>query len=240
MAQFPGHQPHRLDLGEGPAGRHNQGGVYARHIQRHALRHGGRGQRPGCAHPATAPPWRDTREDHRQRDRPQRRGDRAGWPHLSLQHWLGPDFDLPLPRTDTADLTVQAILRNVADIPQSGTLTGTSDGFSFKQEVSLAPNETRTVTLTPATTPALHLRKPRLWWPNGYGPQNLYKLRVSFTVNGTVSDAKETTFGVRKITYTLPGSDNLALSVNGVPVIAKRAEERRVGERGIASAHGRA
>ena len=29
------------------------------------------------------------------------------------------------------------------------------------------------------------------------------------------------TFGVRKITYSLPGSDNLALSVNGVPVMAK-------------------
>ncbi len=129
--------------------------------------------------------------------------------------------DLPLPRIDTADLTVQATLRNVTDTAQTGTLTGTSDGFSFKQDVSLAPNETRVVTFTPATTPALHLRKPRLWWPNGYGPQNLYKLHVNFAVNGIASDAQETTFGVRKITYTLPGSDNLALSVNGVPVIAK-------------------
>jgi hypothetical protein len=129
--------------------------------------------------------------------------------------------DLPLPRTDTADLTVQATVRNVTDTPQDGTLTGTVDGISFKQDVSLAPNETRTVTFIPATTPALHLRKPKLWWPNGYGPQNLYKLGLSFSVKGTVSDAQDTTFGVRKITYTLPGSDNLALSVNGVPVIAK-------------------
>jgi hypothetical protein len=129
--------------------------------------------------------------------------------------------DLPLPRTDTADLTVQATVRNVTSAPQTGTLTGTSDGFSFKQEVSLAPNETRLVTFTPATTPALHLRKPRLWWPNGYGLQNLYNLHLSFAVNGAVSDAQDTTFGVRKITYALPGSDNLALSVNDVPVIAK-------------------
>jgi len=129
--------------------------------------------------------------------------------------------DLPLPRTDTADLTVQATLRNVTDTPQTGMLTGTIDGFSFKQEVSLAPNETRAVTFTPATTPALHLRKPRLWWPNGYGSQNLYTLHLSFAVNGTVSDAQDTTFGVRKITYTLPGSENLALSVNGVSVVAK-------------------
>ena len=129
--------------------------------------------------------------------------------------------DLPLPRTDTADLTVQTTLRNVTDTPQAGVLTGTIDKISFTQNVSLAPNETRTVTFTPATTPALHLRQPKLWWPNGYGPQNLYKLRLSFSVNGTVSDAQDTTFGVRKITYALPGSENLALSVNGVPVIAK-------------------
>jgi hypothetical protein len=129
--------------------------------------------------------------------------------------------DLPLPRTDTADVTVQATVRNVTDTPQTGVLAGTIDGIRFKQEVSLAANETRLVTFTPATTPALHLRHPRLWWPNGYGPQNLYKLHVSFSVNGAVSDTRETTFGVRKITYTLPGSDNLALSVNGVPVIAK-------------------
>ena len=50
--------------------------------------------------------------------------------------------DLPLPRTDTADLTVQATVRNVTDTPQAGMLTGTIDGTSFKQDVSLAPNET--------------------------------------------------------------------------------------------------
>ena len=129
--------------------------------------------------------------------------------------------DLPLPRTDTADLTVQATVRNVTDTPQTGILAGAFDRTRFQQEVSLGPNETRTVTFSPATTRALHLRYPRLWWPNGYGPQNLYKLHLSFSVNGTVSDDQETTFGVCKITYALPGSENLALSVNGVPVIAK-------------------
>jgi hypothetical protein len=129
--------------------------------------------------------------------------------------------DLPLPRTDTADLTVQATLRNVSDMPQAGTLTGKAEGIAFKQAVSLGPNETQAVTLTPATTPSLHLKKPRLWWPNGFGPANLYTLRLTFAVQGAISDAREVTFGVRKITYALPGSDNLALSVNGVPVMAK-------------------
>jgi len=129
--------------------------------------------------------------------------------------------DLPLPRTDTADLTVQATVRNVTDSPQAGVLEGAIDGIRFKENVSLGPNETRTVTFNPATTPALHVKHPRLWWPNGYGPQDLYKLRLKFLVRGAVSDEREVSFGIRKITYSLPGSDNLALSVNGVPVVAK-------------------
>ena len=101
--------------------------------------------------------------------------------------------DLPLPRTDTADLTVQTTLRNVTDRPQAGTLTGRAQGIAFGQEVSLGPNETRTITLTPATTPSLRLRKPRLWWPNGFGPANLYTLHLAFAVKGVVSDTNGTT-----------------------------------------------
>jgi Glycosyl hydrolase 2 galactose-binding domain-like/Exo-beta-D-glucosaminidase Ig-fold domain/Malectin domain/Glycosyl hydrolases family 2/Glycosyl hydrolases family 2, TIM barrel domain len=129
--------------------------------------------------------------------------------------------DLPLPRTDSADLTVQATVRNVTDSPQSGVLTGVIERIHFEENVSLAPHETRAITFSPQTTPALRLKNPRLWWPNGYGPQNLYRLHLSFSVAGAVSDAREVSFGIRKITYALPGSDNLALSVNGVPVVAK-------------------
>lgn len=129
--------------------------------------------------------------------------------------------DLPLPRTDSADLTVQTTLRNVTNQPQTGTLTGTAQAFTFRQTVTLKPNETRTVTLDPTTTPALHIANPKLWWPNGYGPQNLDTLHLTFTTNTAVSDAQAVTFGIRKITYAKPGSDNLTLVVNGVPVMAK-------------------
>ena len=129
--------------------------------------------------------------------------------------------ELPLPRTDSADLTVQATVSNVTDSAQSGVLAGDVGSIHFQQDLSLAPHEERTVTFSPATAPVLHLRHPRLWWPNGYGPQNLYRLRLTFTADGAVSDTREVIFGVRQITYSLPGSDNLALSVNGVPVVAR-------------------
>ncbi len=146
---------------------------------------------------------------------------------------------LPLPKTDTADLTVQATLRNLTDAPQRGALAGNIDSIRLEQDVSLGPREVRTITFSPERTPGLHIQNPRLWWPNGYAPgearavnevargtaqprtRELYKLRLSFSVNGTTSDKRDTTFGIRQITYSLPGSDNLALSVNGVPVVAK-------------------
>jgi beta-mannosidase len=130
--------------------------------------------------------------------------------------------EIPLPRTDVADLTVQTTIRNVTDVPQSGVLTGAGDGgIQFQQSVSLSPGQARVIVFSAATIPSLHLKHPQLWWPNGYGKQSLYQLHLSFSQRGADSDAKEVTFGIRKIAYTIPGSTNLALSVNGVPVVAK-------------------
>ena len=130
--------------------------------------------------------------------------------------------DLPLPRTDSADLTVQTTLRNVTGQTQKGMLIGTFGTTTFRYPMSLAAGETRAVMLTRADLPVLHVANPRLWWPNGYGPQNLYALHLRFVPDGgPVSDGGDTTFGVRQITYSVPGSDNLTLSVNGVPILCK-------------------
>ena len=129
--------------------------------------------------------------------------------------------DLPLPRTDTADLFLEATLRNVTPITQTGYLVAQSDRISFRVPVSLQPHEARLLKLNPATTPELRLSNPDLWWPNGYGPQSLTRLHLYFDTATGASDMKVVTFGIRKITYAVPGSENLTLSVNGVPVLAK-------------------
>ena len=128
---------------------------------------------------------------------------------------------LPLPRTDTADLTVETTVRNVSATAQSGVLTGTFAGGSFSLPLTLAAGESRLLQLTPATTPQLHLDRPRLWWPNGYGSPELYSLHLAFNLNGAVSDAHDVSFGIRQVTYQLAGSENLAISVNGVPVMCR-------------------
>jgi hypothetical protein len=129
--------------------------------------------------------------------------------------------DLPLPRTDSADISVNAALQNTTAKPQTGTLEGAFGDITFSQKVTLKPNETRTVALDPKSIPALHLANPKLWWPNGYGPQNLYALHLHFVQHGRDSDAQNTMFGIRKITYEAPGIDALTISVNGVKVFIR-------------------
>ena len=132
--------------------------------------------------------------------------------------------DLPLPRTDSADIGVQATVENATDQPVTGALEGSiGEGAAivFTKTVTLAGHGFQVVSFNAKTTPALHMEHPRLWWPNGYGPQNLYTLHLKFTADNKISDTQQVSFGVRKITYVLPGADTLAISVNGVPVFIR-------------------
>ncbi len=129
--------------------------------------------------------------------------------------------DLPLPRIDSTDVAIETTVENVSDAPQKGVLEGSIESIAFQQPVELAPHSKQLVRFDPKSTPALHIEHPRLWWPNGYGPQNLYKLHLSFKLGKDVSDDQDVSFGVRKITYSVPDSEYLTISVNGARVFIR-------------------
>jgi hypothetical protein len=129
--------------------------------------------------------------------------------------------DLPLPRTDSSDLTVQTTVENISDQPQQGVVEGSIDNRTFLRQVELAPHRKQLVSFDSKNTPALHMDHPRLWWPNGYGPQNLYHLHLGFRIGRNVSDTQDLDFGVRKVSYSVPGTDTLTISVNGVPIFIR-------------------
>ena len=129
--------------------------------------------------------------------------------------------DLPLPSTDSSDVAVQATVENISDQPQKGVIEGAIENIKFSQQVDLAPHSRQTVSFDAKNTPALHIEHPRLWWPNGYGEPNLYKLHLSFNTGAKVSDQQDVDFGVRKISYSVPGTDTLTISVNGVQVFIR-------------------
>jgi glycosyl hydrolase family 2/Ig-like domain-containing protein len=129
--------------------------------------------------------------------------------------------DLPLPQTDSADVAISTTLENITDQPQKGVLKAHFGDVSVEKEVELAPHSSQIVSFDPKAYPALHLLTPKLWWPNGYGPQNLYSLHLSFDEAGKTSDGQTISFGVRKITYFVPDSENLTISVNGVRIFIR-------------------
>jgi len=109
---------------------------------------------------------------------------------------------LPLPDTSRADVTITVPFDNTSDAPVHGTLKASFESMALAKEVTLPPGPS-VLKLTPAEFPQLTVRQPRLWWPNGYGKQDLYHMKVTFEQGDISSDAKETRFGIREITYEL-------------------------------------
>jgi exo-1,4-beta-D-glucosaminidase len=113
--------------------------------------------------------------------------------------------DLPLPATSPASLTVYCDLRNGVSTPVSGTLHGEisrpgKPTIRFEQRVTLAADETKEAVFASADYPQLIVHNPDLWWPYEWGEPALYQLKLEFKVDGQVSDAAATDFGIRKVT----------------------------------------
>lgn len=65
-------------------------------------------------------------------------------------------------------------------------------GESIK--VTLKPFEKKQVEL-----PVITIDKPKLWWPNGMGRQELYETSVQFTIDNKLSDEEQLQVGIRDI-----------------------------------------
>jgi exo-1,4-beta-D-glucosaminidase len=124
--------------------------------------------------------------------------------------------DLPgLPDTGLAKLSLDLDLCNHDAHSRSGRLemtispeNFTGQPVSFSKAASVDASGTTTLHLTAADLPALEIRHPKLWWPNGYGEANLYRLRLRFVAAGVVSEDTSIVFGIRTVGST-------ATDVNG-------------------------
>jgi len=113
-----------------------------------------------------------------------------------------------------AFLNTTVEVENTSSAEQKGTLVCETEGNRLVIPLTLAPKETRVVPFKEIT-----LKNPRLWWPNGIGEQALYKMKISFEANGSVSDSQELRYGVREITsLKCPENGGRKFYVNGQPV----------------------
>ncbi|MBY8828484.1 glycoside hydrolase family 2 [Hephaestia sp. CMS5P-6] len=119
---------------------------------------------------------------------------RIGDPHVVT--------DLPLPDTDSADITIGVPIDNQGAAPQQVTVRAAFDDVAVEKTVSAAPGNSE-VTLSPGEFRQLHVLHPKLWWPNGYGDPALHDLTLTASTDGTVSDARHLRFGIREVSYDL-------------------------------------
>jgi len=125
------------------------------------------------------------------------------------------------PENDRAALTVTAQLKNASDKPIQGTLKGRIENIRFEQEVTLAPNEVKDVVFTPDKFSQLQFPNPRLWWPKQMGTPNLYPLHLEFAINGQISDASDSNFGIREITSQINDNNKRVFMINGKKILIR-------------------
>ncbi len=109
---------------------------------------------------------------------------------------------LPLPRTDSADIRINVPIENRRAATVRATLIARFDEVEVRKQVELAPGMT-IVALDVGEFPQLRLNEPKLWWPNGYGAANLYRLSLEIDEGDRQSDRAALRFGVRELSYEL-------------------------------------
>jgi mannosylglycoprotein endo-beta-mannosidase len=117
-----------------------------------------------------------------------------------------------------AILRASAELTNPSNAPVRGTLVFQVDGKTVVKEVQVPPTST-----VEARLPDYSLDNPRLWWPNGSGPQNLYETRFRFVgSDGNIMDESSVSTGIREIeTQWNSHTQSREVLVNGQRIFIK-------------------
>jgi hypothetical protein len=111
-----------------------------------------------------------------------------------------------LPDTTLAKLSLNFKLLNHNQADENGklTVTITPENFTgkslkFSKDVSMTKNESLIVDLNAENTKELNIINPSLWWPNGYGKPNLYRIRMQYENLSGISDDTSFVFGIRTV-----------------------------------------
>jgi hypothetical protein len=119
---------------------------------------------------------------------------RLGDPHV-VTH-------LPLPRTDSAEVSIEVPVENRSDTSLEATLIARFGAVTVKRSAMLPPGASL-LRLEPREYPQLILAHPHLWWPNGYGEPYLYPLTLELDAGTARSDVRTLRFGIRELSYEL-------------------------------------
>ena len=80
--------------------------------------------------------------------------------------------------------------------------------YQFAKNVAVRGDGSNLIELNAANTKELIIGKPGIWWPNGYGKPNLYRIRLQYIGQSGLSDDTTFVFGIRSVS-------SKAVDVNG-------------------------
>jgi hypothetical protein len=108
--------------------------------------------------------------------------------------------------TSMAKLSLSLVLFNHTSSDETGRLTVRispenfkGKSFQFTKNVAVGSDTKNLVELNSDNTKELTVYKPGVWWPNGYGKPNLYRIRLQYTGQSGVSDDTTFVFGIRTV-----------------------------------------
>jgi len=108
--------------------------------------------------------------------------------------------------TSLAKLSINLTLFSHSNTNEAGRLLVriTPENFrgktvQFTKNVAAVKNGQTAVKMTSDDTKELNISKPGIWWPNGYGKPNLYRIRLQYSNSAGISDDTSFVFGVRTV-----------------------------------------
>jgi len=111
-----------------------------------------------------------------------------------------------LPDTSQAKISLKLKLLNHSQSGDNGSLnvTITPENFKgsalkFSKNITIGANGITEVDLNGENTSELVINNPALWWPNGYGLPNLYRINLQYTNSSGISDDTTFVFGIRTV-----------------------------------------
>jgi len=130
---------------------------------------------------------------------------------------LVPGVRIPGDKQSPATIRCTTEVENTGDKNIEGTLIWKLGDKTGSIKMTIGPGKQL------VRVPDITLTDPKLWWPNGYGPQNLYNLKVKFLINDkTLSDEENVTVGVRQIDAVWNDKTNSReIHVNGQKIFIK-------------------
>jgi len=119
-----------------------------------------------------------------------------------------------LPDTTAANISLNLKLVNRGSVSENGKLTVTikpvnfnGNQVQFTKDV-MVKETSSSIDLNTTNTKELNFANPALWWPNGYGKPNLYRIRLQYAGKSGISDDTSFVFGIRTVS-------SKAVEVNG-------------------------